>query len=218
MGFVKAAMKMNWKERCCIAAVVALTAMPGANTRPEPDTLRYGSVKQEVVNARLQGYGGDNKQREATLKKLFQEAGCDEEHLSEQAVKGSKQPNVICVLPGRNGRALIVGAHFDRVSEGDGVVDNWSAASLLPSLYQSLKTAEREHTYMFVGFAEEEGEVGSRFYVRQISKEAIATTDAMVNMDTLGLGPTQVWRAIQTNNSREHWLISPSGWGCRRAA
>jgi hypothetical protein len=197
MGFVKAAMKMNWKERCCIAAVVALTAMPGANTRePEPDTLRYGSVKQEVVNARLQEYGGDNKQREATLKKLFQEAGCDEEHLSEQAVKGSKQPNVICVLPGRNGRALIVGAHFDRVSEGDGVVDNWSGASLLPSLYQSLKTAEREHTYIFVGFAEEEeGEVGSRFYVHQMSKEAIATTDAMVNMDTLGLGPTQVWES-----------------------
>jgi hypothetical protein len=90
MGSVKAAMKMNWRKRCCIAAVVALTAMPGANTRePEPETLRYGSVKQEVVNARLKEYGGDNKQREATLKRLFEEAGCDEEHLSEQAVKGS---------------------------------------------------------------------------------------------------------------------------------
>jgi len=75
-------------------------------------------------------------------------------------------------------------------------VDNWSGASLLPSLYQSLKTAEREHTYIFVGFTEEEeGEVGSRFYVHQMSKEAIATTDAMVNMDTLGLGSTQVWES-----------------------
>ncbi|PYX03200.1 MAG: Zn-dependent exopeptidase M28, partial [Acidobacteria bacterium] len=37
----------------------------------------------------------------------------------------SKLPNVICVLPGSSDKVIIVGAHFDRVSEGDGVVDNW---------------------------------------------------------------------------------------------
>lgn len=163
---------------------------------PAPDTLKYGTVKEQVVEARLKQYAGNNQQREAALKRLFQEAGCDAEHLSGQAVKGSKQPNVICVLPGKTTRTIIVGAHFDRVSEGDGVVDNWSGASLLPSLYQSVKDADREHTYIFVGFtAEEEGEVGSHFYVRQMSKEAIGATDAMVNMDTLGLGPTLVWQS-----------------------
>ena len=104
----------------------------------------------------------------------------------------------------KNGRRLIVGAHFDRVSQGDGVVDNWSGASLLPSLYQGVKAVEREHTYIFVGFTEEEeGEIGSRFYVHQMSKEDIAATDAMVNMDTLGLGPTQVWES--------HWDKQLSG-------
>ena len=77
---------------------------------------------------------------------------------------------------------------------GDGVVDNWSGASLLPSLYQSLKTEPRTHSYIFIGFAGEEGgEIGSRFYAQQMSKEDVAATDAMVNMDTLGLGPTRVW-------------------------
>jgi Zn-dependent M28 family amino/carboxypeptidase len=156
--------------------------------------VRYDPVSREVVETRLGKYTGNNKQREATLKQMFTEAGCDNQHISEQAVKGSKLPNVICLLPGSSDRVIIVGAHFDRVSEGDGVADNWSGASLLPSLYESVKLESRKHTYIFIGFTDEEqGEVGSRFYARQMSKEQVAATDAMVNMDTLGLAPAEVW-------------------------
>ena len=110
-------------------------------------------------------------------------------------MKGSKQPNDICVLPGSSDKAIIVGAHFDHISRGNGVVDNWSGASLLPSLYESLKIEPRKHTYIFTGFTDEEFRVrwDPYFYVRQMTKEQVAATDAMVNMDTLGLAPTEVW-------------------------
>jgi hypothetical protein len=74
---------------------------------------------------------------------MFAEADCNDHHLSEQPVKGSKLPNLICLLPGSSGRVIIVGGHFDRVSEGDGVVDNWSGAPLLPSLYEAVKIEAR---------------------------------------------------------------------------
>jgi Zn-dependent M28 family amino/carboxypeptidase len=99
---------------------------------------------------------------------------------------------------------IIVGAHLDRVSTGDGVVDNWSGASLLPSLYEAVKIVPRKHTYIFIGFTDEEqGEVGSRFYARQMTKEQVAVTDAMANMDTLGLAPTEVWASHS-----DKWLTS----------
>jgi hypothetical protein len=63
-------------------------------------SLRYSRVSREVVEKRLGEYAGDNKQREATLKRTFAEAGCDYQHLSEEAVKESKLPNVVCILPG----------------------------------------------------------------------------------------------------------------------
>jgi Zn-dependent M28 family amino/carboxypeptidase len=89
--------------------------------------------------------------------------------------------------------AIIVGAHFDFVNKGKGVVDNWSGASLLPSLYQSIKATPRRHTFIFVGFTDEElGLVGSRYYLRQLSKEEIRKISAMVNLDSLGTGPTKV--------------------------
>lgn len=158
------------------------------------ESIRFNPVSREVLESRLRRYAGDNKQRETTLKSIFTDAGCDDKSLSEQPVKGSKVPNVICTLPGTSGRVIIVGAHFDRAPNGDGVVDNWSGASLLPSLFEAVKAEPRKHTYLFIGFTDEEkGEVGSRFYVQHMSKEDVAVTDAMVNMDTLGLAPAEMW-------------------------
>lgn len=125
------------------------------------ESVRFALVPRQTVEERLGKYAGSNKQREATLKQMFSDAGCDDQHLSEQLVKGSKLPNVICLLPGSSDKVIIVAAHFDRASEGDGVVDNWSGASLLPSLYEALKNEPRRHTYIFIGFTDEEqGEVG----------------------------------------------------------
>lgn len=175
---------------CATAVVILALSFASVAT----NDVRCIPVSRELVEMRLRRYTGDNRQREMTLKQLFVEAGCDDQHISEQSVKGSKLPNVICVLPGISDKVIIVGAHYDRVPEGDGVVDNWSGASLLPSLYEAIKIEPRKHTYIFIGFTDEErGEVGSQFYAQQMTHEQVAATAAMVNMDTLGLAPTEVW-------------------------
>jgi hypothetical protein len=174
---------------CAIAVIVLFTWISAF-----AESIRYNLASREVVEGRLRKYAGSNKQRESTLAQIFVEAGCSDQHLSEQSVKGSKLPNLICLLPGSSGREIIVGAHFDRVPESDGVVDNWSGASLLPSLYEAVKIEPRKHSYIFIGFTDEEqGEVGSHFYAREMKSEQVAVTDAMVNMDTLGLAPPEVW-------------------------
>ena len=157
-------------------------------------TIHYKPVDRTLVETRLKSYGGNDKKREATLKQMFTDAGCDEQHLSEQIVKGAHHPNVVCILPGSSDHRIIVGAHFDHISDGDGVVDNWSGASLLPSLLEAVKSDPRKHTYIFIGFTDEErGEIGSRLYAQKMTKDEIALTDVMVNMDTLGLGATEIW-------------------------
>jgi Iap family predicted aminopeptidase len=157
------------------------------------ETVRVRLIPRETVEGRLREYSGTNSERGARLKRMFVEAGCGE-YLTEQPVKYSKSPNVICVLPGTSDRVVIVGAHFDRVPTSDGVADNWSGASLLPSLYESVKIEQRQHTYVFIGFTDEEkGLVGSHFYARHMTREQAAATDAMINLDTLGLAPAEVW-------------------------
>lgn len=185
------------RRALAIAIVLAFLGFASAVARPADDLatgLHYKLVSRELVESRLKRYAGNDREREQTLKQIFAEAGCTNDRLSEQTVPGTRQPNIVCVLPGSSDRVLIIGAHFDHVDAGDGVVDNWSGASLLPSLYQAASGDPRNHTLIFVAFTDEEkGEIGSHFYAQHMTKDQIAVTDAMVNMDTLGLAPTEIW-------------------------
>lgn len=157
-------------------------------------TLKYSLVTPEVLQHRLHLAASKNKVRESVLKFLFEQSGCDAAHLSEQAVKHEHSPNVLCSLPGASPGIILVGAHYDHVAKGMGVVDNWSGASLLPSLLESIRHQPRRHTFLFVGFTgEEDGLVGSAFYVRHLTSAQKSRIQVMVNLDTLALGPTKVW-------------------------
>jgi Zn-dependent M28 family amino/carboxypeptidase len=135
-----------------------------------------------------------NQERERVLESLFEEAGCKGDQIAEQPVKGSRTPNVICTLKGTDQATVIIGAHYDKVDVGHGVVDNWSGASLLPSLLQGLRAKPHRVTFVFIGFtSEEKGLIGSRFYVDRLSQEQRQTIRAMVNLDSLGLSDTKVW-------------------------
>ena len=157
----------------------------------------FQTVSREAVARRLQRLHLKNAERETELKKMFNEAGCSADQVIEEIVRRKDPPNIICTLPGATSSLIIVGAHFDRADEGYGAVDNWSGASLLPSLYQALKDTPRQHTFMFVGFTdEEEGLLGSDFYVKHLAKERLAMVKAMVNLECLGVGPTEVWAHV----------------------
>lgn len=174
------------KPELLIILLLALTGTLPAETLDPPQ------LKPEVIDNRLRQYAGSNPVRAATLLRLFREAGCA--RLEQLKVPGSAAPNVSCTLPGKGRDVIVVGAHFDRVAAGDGVVDNWSGASLLPSLFESLSTASLNHSFVFVSFTDEEkGFVGSKSYVNSLSPAELARIRCMIDMDTLGLGPTEIW-------------------------
>ena len=156
-------------------------------------------LPRDVIESRLSHFAKKTADRQAILKEWFQHAGCP--NLTEQPVKHAAVGNLICTVAGETDKVIIVGAHFDCVDAGDGVVDNWSGAALLPSLLETLKTRPRKHTYVFIAFTDEEkGMVGSEFYADHMTKEERERTDAMVNMDTLGLSPTKVWLSHSDKN------------------
>jgi hypothetical protein len=172
-------------------------AAPSAASAPRPKpapSVEYVLVNRETVDQRLREAPRKNDEREPALESMFAEAGCQGGNLTEQPVKHERFPNVICRLPGSLDSTIIVGAHFDKVARGGGVVDNWSGASVLTSLFQSLHDRPRRHTFLFIGFtAEEQGLVGSKYYVSRMTPGDVARTRAMVNIDTLALGPTNIW-------------------------
>jgi len=189
-----------WREHTPAAAILAhcfaAYIVPASSPKDLADQISVNvkTLAPEEIERRLQRGDAGDADRERSLKQMFEAAGCAGDRLVEQQVKHQKLPNVICTLPGADDSEIVIGAHFDHVDEGKGIVDNWSGASLLPSFLEGLSVTSRKHTIVFVGFSGEElGLKGSDFYVKQLSREQLAKIHAMINIDSVGVSPTKIW-------------------------
>jgi hypothetical protein len=169
--------------------------------------VQFTPAEKTVVLERMKAIPETNAARASRLKELFSNAGCNGNSLIEQKVEGADAPNIICRLGTGEGDTVIVGAHYDRVSSAQRPLDNWSGASILPALYQSLRNRKRSHSFVFVAFADDgSNPVGAEFFVHHLSNAQRDRADAMVNVDALGLSPTKVWTA-HSDKELVHSLI-----------
>jgi hypothetical protein len=185
----------------------------------EPRTLLESQLQSFPARDDPQGKDNNNDRREQRIRQWLSDAGCNAPNLTEQSVQRSDirtaardrdrdpdralPPNVICVLHGQSlpGESasqtdgeIIVGAHTDKVAAGDGVIDNWSGAVLLPALFYALAAQPRHHTFVFVGFsAEERGLIGSRYFADHLTEAQRTRIEAVINFDSLAAGPTEFW-------------------------
>jgi hypothetical protein len=159
----------------------------------QAQTIEFKTLVPGLLEERLRLATPKSADRFARLKTLFEETGCSA--LSEQKVKGSREPNLICREGGdaTAKRTIVVGAHFD-CAGGDGIIDNWTGAILLPSLADFMRQKPRRHSFEFIGFAaEEKGLYGSQAYLKALSPDDRTKIVGVVTMDSLGLTPTKVW-------------------------
>jgi hypothetical protein len=172
-----------------------LLILLAASAFAQAQHLDFKILNEGVLQERLRLAHPKNPERYKRLLDLLVRAGCTGDSFREQKVGGSKEPNMICGLAGagERPRKIIVGAHFDSVG-GDGVIDNWSGAVLLPTLFEFAGGTQRRHAFEFVAFAaEEKGLLGSRAYLKSIPKEDRAQIAAVIIMDSLGLTSTKCW-------------------------
>jgi len=159
-------------------------------------SLQVVTVDRDTISKRMAAVKPNDVERGNTLERMFADAGCPPDSLLRQPVKHARAPNVICTVPGTGPREIIVGAHFDHISRGLGVIDDWSGAALLPSLMESIRSAPRRHTFVFIGFTDEErGLVGSTWYVSHLKRAEFDQIRAMIDFDSIGTGPVEVDRA-----------------------
>lgn len=98
--------------------------------------------------------------------------------------------NVIADLPGgRADRTVLAGAHLDSVHEGPGINDNGTGTAALLEIAEQiadLEIAPRNHVRFAFWGGEEDGLLGSEFYVSQLSKTQTKQIAVNLNFDMLG--------------------------------
>jgi hypothetical protein len=166
--------------------------------------VRIRSVERHLLLDRLAAVPQDDADRGLLIERMFRKVGCGE-NLERRPVVGAKLPNLVCTLHGRTPARIVVGASYDRPRGGRGIVDDWSGAAMLPSLFTAMLAERRHHTFEFVAFYDAVGwreptarktwNLGSEFYVDQLDAGERARMRAMVGLVALGLGPLSAWAA-----------------------
>jgi Zn-dependent M28 family amino/carboxypeptidase len=115
---------------------------------------------------------------------------------------------------GRADRTIVVGAHLDSVPEGPGINDDGSgtATDLELALQMSklgIKPANRVRFIWFAG--EEQGLLGSDYYVSQLSKQGVQDIQAMLDFDMLA-SPNYA-ELIYDGDGSEFPVSGPNGSG-----
>lgn len=123
-------------------------------------------------------------------------------HLRVNAASGpGATQNVIAEIGPRQGPVTMAGAHLDSVPSGPGVNDDGSGVATLLEVAQTF--GPRPPGRVRLGFwgAEEEGLIGSRHYVRSLSRPEQLGIAAYLNFDMLG-SPNAVPATYSDGNAR----------------
>ena len=129
--------------------------------------------------------------RLAAVQNLFKSLGATDSDMSVIEKKGTK--NLVVTKKGTSDQIIVVGAHYDKVDDGCGAIDNWTGIVTIAHLYATLSRVPTTKTFKFIAFdREEQGLIGSDVFVHDIPKADRASYCAMINLDSFGFSSTQV--------------------------
>lgn len=145
----------------------------------------------EEMKADIDSVPCKNEERLSAARALFEKMGASSTEISLDKYRTVE--NLVIQKQGKSQEKIVIGAHYDKVSEGCGAIDNWTGIVTLAHLYRTLKDIPLNKTVMFVAFGKEErGLIGSHAMVNAINKDQVAQYCAMINIDSLGLAAPQV--------------------------
>jgi hypothetical protein len=172
----------------CFLSIFFPTAF--AQETGEGPKLRLSTPDE--IQAEFNSVPCKNGDRQAAVKALFEKMGAKPEEIKVEKSWGVE--NVVVRRPGANGAAekIVIGAHYDKVADGCGALDNWTGIVAIAHIYRTLKEVPHKKNFVFVAFGQEEkGLVGSSGMAADIKKEQLPEYCAMINIDSLGLGMPQ---------------------------
>ena len=176
---------LHWCSAAALCFLLTLAPSFGKATQSNPPTI---STPEEIAQD-IGSVPCKDNERLIAAKALFVRLGAQTD-ISVEKLDGIE--NLVIRKTGRSQETIIVGAHYDKVPDGCGAIDNWSGIVALAHIYKGFKDITPEKTLIFVAFGKEEkGLLGSKAMVKTIKKEEIEQYCAMVNIDSLGMAAPQ---------------------------
>jgi len=169
-------------------ALLIFPLTPALTGAQQPE-VKFSSTEQ--IKEDFNAVPCNDKERLEAVKALFERAGAPSSDVSIDKYRDVE--NLVVTKKGESDEKIVIGAHYDKVPDGCGALDNWTGIVAMSHVYRTLKDLAAKKTIVFVAFGKEEkGLIGSRAMVNAIGKDQAAQYCAMINIDSLGIGRPQV--------------------------
>jgi Iap family predicted aminopeptidase len=177
------------KARATLLATVCLLLSPFAFAQEAGEAPKLRISTPEELRSEFDSVPCKNGDRLKTVKALFERMGAKPEDVAVEKVRGVENVVIRKAAANETAEKMVIGAHYDKVPDGCGAIDNWTGIVALAHVYRSVKDLPLKKNVIFVAFGkEEEGLVGSSGMAGGIKKEQAAEYCAMINIDSLGMG------------------------------
>lgn len=182
---------MSTKQKIVTAILLSqmvLFALPQVSQAQEPQ-INISTIDQFKEEFKI--VPCKDSERLNAAKALFEKMGAAPSDITIEQFKGVE--NLVIRKQGETEEKIVVGAHYDKVDDGCGAIDNWTGIVAIAHLYKTLKNYPLKKTVLFVAFGKEEkGLIGSHAMTSAIKKEDLSQYCAMINIDSLGVTNPQV--------------------------
>lgn len=175
--------------------LLCVLAAQAQGSAPQPD-----AGARVLSQVRAISSGSDTKARGAAITKRLDELGI-KYRVETFRHDGQQGNNIVVELPVAGAtKQLMLGAHYDRVSKGQGAVDNASGAVAVLELLATLKEKPLKNYAVMAAFfdLEEIGLRGSAEYIKSRNGKNLPTI--FVNFDVFGYGDT-LWTMTRDEKS-----------------
>ena len=140
--------------------------------------------------AEVQNTPCDSAQRKEAVIALFKKMGAPADAIKTQ--KFDRGENIVVTKAGRSTEKIVVGAHYDKIDDGCGAVDNWTGIIILANIYRAIAASDTQKTYVFLAFdSEEKGLFGSKYAAKTFKEDAAGSVCSMVNFDSFASATPQ---------------------------
>jgi len=176
----------------CGIVLTALICLGTASVsvQAQPSGAANDAASRVVKLVTAVSSGANTKARGAAITKRLDELGI-KYRVEPFTFEGREGNNIVAELPGpAAGKELMLGAHYDRVSEGERAVDNASGAAAVLELLAVLKERPLKNYKVSAAFfdLEEIGLRGSANYIK--AREGKPLPAVFINFDVFGYGDT----------------------------
>src|SRR5215475_10744148 len=129
--------KIPHDKLLAVVCILLISSVAFAQQADGASKMRISTF--EEIRSAFDSVPCKNSDRQKTVKELFEKMGAKPDEIAVEKIRGVENVVIHKAAATESQEKIVIGAHYDKVSDGCGAIDNWTGIVALAHIYRSIK-------------------------------------------------------------------------------